>query len=274
MVFGVRGLQSLEITVYGPARALHSGHYGNWAPNPAMMLAQLLATMKDRDGMVRIDHFYDDMVPLGETEKKALASLPDTDAAQMRDVEITRTEGGGRKLAELITLPALNVRGLSSGRVGAEANNAIPTSATASIDLRLVKAISHEKMVARVVAHIQKEGYFVTDGPPTAAMRREHERIATVIVDPSGYDAVRMPMDLPLAQQVLKTLASVRQPLVALPTMGGSIPLTGIQEILGAPFISIPIVNFDNSQHAKDENLRLGNLWAGIATHAALFMMD
>jgi acetylornithine deacetylase/succinyl-diaminopimelate desuccinylase-like protein len=274
VVFGVRGIQAFEITVYGPARALHDGHYGNWAPNPAMMLSQLLASMKDGDGHVLIDHFYDGIVPLGPTEKQALAALPETDAAQMRDLQITRTEGGDHKLAELITQPALNVRGLSSGRVGAEANNAIPVSATASLDIRLVTGTPHALEVERVIDHIRRQGYFVTDGIPTPAMRQEHQRIATVAVDPDGYDAVRMPMDLPLAQQVLKTLSEVRQPIAALPTMGGSVMLTGVQDILGAPVISIPIVNFDNSQHAKDENLRLGNLWTGIATHAALFMMD
>ncbi|HEY6484367.1 MAG TPA: M20/M25/M40 family metallo-hydrolase, partial [Steroidobacteraceae bacterium] len=274
VVFGARGVQSLEITVYGAVRALHSGHYGNWAPNPAMMLAHLLSSMRDADGTVRIAHFYDDVSPLGAAEKQALAAVPDTDAQQMHDLQIARTEGGGRKLAELITLPALNVRGLTSGRVGADANNAIPISATASLDVRLVKSMPHEKIAALIVEHIHQQGYFITDHPPTAAMRRRYPWIALVSIDPNGYDAVRMPMDQPLAQQLLSTLASVRQPLVALPTMGGSVPLDGIERILGAPVILVPIVNFDDNQHARDENLRLGNLWQGIATHAALFMMN
>ena len=74
LIFGARGDASMQITVYGPVRSLHSGHYGNWAPNPAMRLVQLLAGMKDADGRVLIPHFYDGVEPLGAEEKKALAA--------------------------------------------------------------------------------------------------------------------------------------------------------------------------------------------------------
>src|SRR6185369_15419412 len=72
VVFGARGDTHVEVTVYGPKRELHSGHYGNWAPNPAMMLAQLLASMKDDDGRIVIPGFYDGVEPLGPTERAAL----------------------------------------------------------------------------------------------------------------------------------------------------------------------------------------------------------
>src|SRR5712692_9020772 len=78
--FGNRGEIDMDITVYGPVRALHSGHYGNWAPNPAMELARLLASMKDAAGHVLIDGYYEDVTPLGDAEKKALAELPENDA--------------------------------------------------------------------------------------------------------------------------------------------------------------------------------------------------
>ncbi len=76
MVFGIRGIVDAQITVYGPSHSLHSGHYGNWAPNPAMRLAQLLATMKDDDGRVRIAGFYDGVEPLGPAAQKALEEMP------------------------------------------------------------------------------------------------------------------------------------------------------------------------------------------------------
>src|SRR5258708_4127337 len=79
LIFGARGDAHLQITVYGPNRSLHSGHYGNWAPNPAMMLVQLLAGMKDADGHVLIPHFYDGIAPLGPIEKQALANAPVND---------------------------------------------------------------------------------------------------------------------------------------------------------------------------------------------------
>src|SRR5262249_33525307 len=66
IVFGARGIQTVDLTVYGPKRELHSGHYGNWAPNPAFMLSRLLASMKDDDGRVVIEHYYDGMLPLSE----------------------------------------------------------------------------------------------------------------------------------------------------------------------------------------------------------------
>jgi acetylornithine deacetylase/succinyl-diaminopimelate desuccinylase-like protein len=76
IVFGVRGDVNQVLTVYGGKRPLHSGNYGNWAPNSAMRLAQLLATMKDSNGMVTIKGFYDDVIPLTEAEKKAISKIP------------------------------------------------------------------------------------------------------------------------------------------------------------------------------------------------------
>src|SRR5574337_1025128 len=119
--FGNRGILDVELAVYGPVRPLHSGHYGNWAPNPAMRLAQLLATMKDADGRVRIEGFYDDVAPLGEAERRAIAAVPDNDARLAREMGFAQPDGGGKQLVELIHLPSLNVRGLRSADVGKEA---------------------------------------------------------------------------------------------------------------------------------------------------------
>jgi acetylornithine deacetylase/succinyl-diaminopimelate desuccinylase-like protein len=96
--FGNRGDIGLDITVYGPVRALHSGHYGNWAPNPAMELSRLLASMKDADGRVLIDGYYDDVTPLSELETKALGEMPVNDADLERELGIARPEGSGKKL--------------------------------------------------------------------------------------------------------------------------------------------------------------------------------
>ena len=142
IVFGARGITEIDLTVYGPAHELHSGHYGNWAPNPAMMLARLLASMKDDDGRVTIERFYDGIEPLTATERQAIAEAPDVDAGLMRELWLGRTEGGGKKLVELLNYPSLNVRGMSSARTGAGASNVIPATATATIDIRLVKGIS------------------------------------------------------------------------------------------------------------------------------------
>src|ERR1039458_9184570 len=159
IVFGARGITGLDITLYGPSHELHSGHYGNWAPNPAMALARLLASMKDDDGRVLIDHFYDGIEPLTDTEKRAVAEAPEVDAGLMRELALGRTEGAGKKLVELINLPSLNVRGMASARVGDKASNVVPSTATASIDIRLVKGIDPPTAVRRVLDHIGKQGY-------------------------------------------------------------------------------------------------------------------
>ena len=272
IVFGARGITGLDITLYGASRELHSGHYGNWAPNPAMALARLLASMKDDDGRVLIDHFYDGIEPLTETEKRAIAEAPEVDAGLMRELSLGRTEGGGRKLVDLINLPSLNVRGMASARVGDKASNVVPATATASIDIRLVKGIDPATAVRRVLDHIRKQGYEIVGTEPDAATRIEHPRLARVTVEP-GYKASRTSMDLPISQLVLRTAESARGPVVRLPTMGGSVPLYMIEDILHAPTITVPIANHDNNQHSFNENIRIQNLWDGIDLMAALLAM-
>ena len=137
--FGARGDVGLDVTVYGPVRALHSGHYGNWAPNPAMELSRLLASMMDANGRVTIPGYYDDVVPLSALEKEWLGKMPDNDAELASSLGIAKPDGGGKKLVELLQQPSLNIRGLNSAYVGTRAQNVVPDKAEASIDARLVK---------------------------------------------------------------------------------------------------------------------------------------
>jgi acetylornithine deacetylase/succinyl-diaminopimelate desuccinylase-like protein len=273
IVFGARGVTSIDITLYGPNHELHSGHYGNWAPNPAMALARLLASMKDDDGRVLIDHFYDGIEPLTETEKRAIAEAPEIDRDLMRELALGRTEGGGKKLVELINMPSLNVRGMASSRVGDKASNVVPSTATASIDIRLVKGIDPATAVRRVLDHIRKQGYEIVETEPDTATRMQYARLAQVRNAERGYSASRTSMDLPISQLVLRTAESARGPIVKLPTMGGSVPLYMIEEILHAPTITVPIANHDNNQHSFNENIRIQNLWDGIDLMAALLAM-
>jgi acetylornithine deacetylase/succinyl-diaminopimelate desuccinylase-like protein len=273
VVFGARGIATVDITLYGPNHELHSGHYGNWAPNPAMALARLLASMKDDDGHVLIDRFYDGIAPLSETEKRAIAEAPDVDGDLMRELALGRTEGSGGKLVELLNYPSLNIRGMASARTGDKASNVIPASATASIDMRLVKGIDPDTATRRVLDHIRKQGYEIVESEPDAATRMRYAKLARVVVEPGGYSASRTSMDLPISQLVLRTAAAARGPIVKLPTMGGSVPLYMIEEILHAPTITVPIANHDNNQHSFNENIRIQNLWDGIDLMAALLAM-
>ena len=138
---GVRGDVNMEVTVHGPARPLHSGHYGNWAPNPAQMLADLLASMKDGNGRVTIAGFYDDVVPLTAAERAAIAAVPSPDAGLRAELGLGWTEGGGAALTELINQPSLNINGMRSADVGDRSRNVIPTTATAALIFALSSAI-------------------------------------------------------------------------------------------------------------------------------------
>lgn len=267
--FGNRGHIGLDVTVYGPVRALHSGHYGNWAPNPAMELSRLLASMRDESGRVLIDGFYDDVAPLSAIEKKALTEMPDNDSELRHELGIAKPEGGGKKLVELINEPSLNIRGLRSAYVGERAQNVVPEKAEASIDARLVKSEDPQKKFEQIAAFIRKQGFYVIDHEPTMEERRAHTRIAK-IVDEGGYRASRTAMDLPVSKALVQVVqdATGGNTVVA-PTLGGSVPMY-IFEDLGLPWIGVPIVNYDNHQHSSDENLRLGQFWRGIEEYGAI----
>jgi acetylornithine deacetylase/succinyl-diaminopimelate desuccinylase-like protein len=268
--FGNRGVVDVQITVYGPARALHSGHYGNWAPNPAFHLARLLGSMKDAEGRVLVEGFYDDVKPLSARELQALAELPVNDEELQRELLIARPEGGGKKLVELINQPSLNIRGMRSAYVGAESQNIVPDRAEASLDLRLVRDIQPARQVERLMAHIRKQGFYVTGEEPTAEERRAHALVARVVSRTSGYPAARTSMDLPVSQAVVRAIGEATgEGVVQMPTLGGSAPMY-LFENLGLPVMGVPIVNHDNNQHAANENLRMGNFWRGIEIYAAL----
>jgi acetylornithine deacetylase/succinyl-diaminopimelate desuccinylase-like protein len=274
VVFGARGDTNVDITVYAAKRPLHSGHYGNWSPNPAMMLARLLTSMKDEQGRVTIAGWYDDVEPLGERELRAIIDAPQYDAELKTQLGINRTEGGGKSLMELINIPSLNINGFGSGDVGVLARNVIPTTATAVLDLRLVKGNDHRRQVQRLIDHVRKQGYYVTDRDPNDAERLEHPFLAKVIARPGGYNAERTKMDLPISLAVIQAVQSTTpDKIVLLPTSGGSLPLSIVTENLKTVTISVPIANYDNNQHAENENIRLQNLWDGIETYAALMTM-
>jgi acetylornithine deacetylase/succinyl-diaminopimelate desuccinylase-like protein len=296
LLFGNRGIVSAQITVYGPLHSLHSGHYGNWAPNPAMRLAQLLASMKDENGRVLVAHFYEGVAPLGPTALKALQELPANEADLERDLAIPHPDGSGKKLVELLTEPSLNIDGLRSGDVGAATRTIIPDSATAAVDMRLVKNIAPKTQFERLVAHIRAQGYFVTSDEPTAGERRAHDKIARVTSN-EGYPASLTSMDLPVSKAIARVvgLASCEdwgwketgrrggalaidativdtcngKGIVLMPLVGGSSPMY-IFENLGLPVINVPIVNYDDNQHSPNENLKIGLFWRGIEIYGAI----
>jgi acetylornithine deacetylase/succinyl-diaminopimelate desuccinylase-like protein len=274
VVFGVRGDVNVDVTVFGAKRPLHSGHYGNWAPNPAMLLARLLASMKDETGRVLIAGWYDGVEPLGAAEQKAIAEAPAYDDELRSQLGFAHAEGAGKSLLELINQPSLNINGMSSGDVGALARNVIPTTASAVLDLRLVKGTDNVRQVQKLIDHVVKQGFYVIDREPTDDERKQHPLIAKVIMRPGGYNAARTRMDLPISVAVINAVqATATQPIVRLPTSGGSLPLSIITDRLRTITMTVPIANYDNNQHAENENIRLQNFWDGIETMAAVMAM-
>ncbi len=272
VVFGVRGAIGLEMTLYGPLRALHSGHYGNWAPNPAARLAELIASMRDGEGQILVDGFYDRVRPLGDAGQAALAAVPDADAALRRDLAIGRAEANNARLVERIMLPAINVRGIRAGGVQDEAANAIPTEAHASLDIRLVPDLGPDEVKTLLEAHVRRQGYTIVRDTPEADMRRRHPKLVRINWS-SGYPGLRTPLDLPVSRAVVAAVEAARgEAVVRIPNLGGSLPIYLFDEILATPLIIVPMVNHDNNQHAANENLRIGNLWTGIDMYAFVMM--
>ena len=268
--FGARGITDVELTAYGAGRRLHSGHYGNWSPNPAADLAGLLASMRDDEGRILIPGFADDVRPPTGAERRAVAEAPDVDRELRRELGLGRTLGAGARVEASVLQPALNVRGLSAADVGARATNSIPTEATASLDFRLVPDQTPEKVREKVEAYLRGRGYHLVRSAPDRETLAAHARVLRVEWG-AGYPPSRTNMELPVARAVARIVSEASAaPAVQLPTLGGSIPIHVFQQILGAPVVGVPIANHDNNQHAANENLRVKNLWDGIEIYAAL----
>lgn len=274
LVFGVRGYFGFELTTYGAVRELHSGHYGNWAPNPAQRLAELIASMKDRDGNVTIAGFHDGTAPISPEERRAIAAVPDYDAQLRQELGLAETEAGNAALLERLMISSLNIKGFQSAAVGDLARNVVPARAVATFDIRLAKGKSPADYPPVLEAHLAAQGYHVVHQDPDAATRLKYPRIVKIVYEP-GYPAVRTAVDSPFATRVIEhsRRASSADELVLLPTLGGSLPLFQFEKVLGQPIVIVPIVNHDNSQHAPDENLRMADLFYGIELYAALFTM-
>jgi acetylornithine deacetylase/succinyl-diaminopimelate desuccinylase-like protein len=271
VVLGVRGSMGLELTVYGPSRALHSGHYGNWAPNPGILIAELITSLRDADGRILVQGFQDDVTPPTPAELAAARALPKVEAALRQELLLGGTEANDALLAERLLLPGLNVRGIRVGNVESAATNAIATDAKASIDFRLVPKQTPERIRELVEAHLVANGWYITHAAATDQERLAHRKVVRLTWG-GGDAATRVSADSPLATALLGAMDEMLgKPILRVPTMGGTLPTAVIEHALGVPLMVFPIANHDDNQHAKDENIRLQNLWDGIDAFAAMF---
>lgn len=269
MVYGCRGITTLTLTTYGPIRPQHSGHYGNYAPNPNLQLAQILASMKDADGRVTIPGYYDG-ITLSEAEMAVLRAVPDDPARIDGDLQVGRPDKVGSFYQEALQYPSLNIRGMASGWVGPEARTIVPATATAELDLRLVPESDGTRLKQLIKKHIESQGYQVTDRVPDAQMRTSGTRWVTV-AESGVTDAFRTPLDDPFGQHLAALLGSTfGDPVVQIRTSGGTVPIAPFVNALKIPAFIVPLVNPDNNQHSPNENLRIGQITYGLRAFQAI----
>jgi acetylornithine deacetylase/succinyl-diaminopimelate desuccinylase-like protein len=268
LIFGNRGAAKAVLTVYGAKVALHSGHYGNYAPNPAQRLATLLSSMKDERGRVTVPGYYD-RVKLGEAERKIMAAVPDDDGAMRKRLGIAKPDDVGSNYQEAMQYPSLNVRGMASAAVGDKVANIVPDTAVAELDLRTTPDSDARYLGQLIEAHIRKQGYHLVPGAPSDEDRARHEKLASFSYQGEGGNAAGTPIDSAVGQWAYQAMAGAfgTEPApVRIRMMGGTVPTAEIVKALEVPFAIVPLVNADNNQHASNENMRMGNYLDGIRT--------
>ncbi len=268
ITYGARGITAITIKIFGPTFPLHSGHYGNYAPNPALRLSQLLSSMKDEDGRVTIPGFYEG-ISFDEKTKSILANVPDNENEFRVKLGIGNTDMVGTNYQESIQYPSLNIRGMGSGWIGNEARTIVPATATAEIDIRLVVESPPKRQVDLVKNHIENQGYLILDRKPTSKERFDNPKICQ-FTNNRAYAAFRTEMDSPLGIWAYETIKSeFGGDPIRVRTLGGSVPISPFIQSLDVPAVIIPLVNSDNNQHSPNENLRIGNYFDGVKTFYA-----
>jgi acetylornithine deacetylase/succinyl-diaminopimelate desuccinylase-like protein len=269
ITFGARGIATLSLTTYGAYSPQHSGHYGNYLPNPALRMAQLLASMKSESGKVLIPGFYDG-VKLDAKAKQKLKEIPDDLLLLNQKLGIKTADKVGESYQEALIYPSLNIRGMKSGEVGALVATIIPDKAVAEIDIRTVAATDPSKLLKNVKDFILSKGYFITENDPTPQERAKYDKIVKLSSRPA-YGAFNTDPNGVIGHQLEQALSkTTTKKIIKLPTMGGSVPISPFVTKLGVTAVIIPTVNNDNNQHSSNENLRLGNYFDGIKTMMGL----
>ena len=269
LTFGARGIATIQLKVHGPKYPQHSGHYGNYVPNPAIRLSQIIASMKNQDGIVTINGFYDG-IEISDKARKIMAQVPDDENEIRRSIGISEIDKVADNYQESIQYPSLNVRGLKSGWVEKEVRTIIPSFALAEIDVRLVKETDPNRLIGLIKEHIQKQGYHIIKKDPSDVERMKYGRLIT-FKSKISYTAFRTPIDSPIGDWLSSAIRNgfEMEPIIKR-TSGGSVPISPFVNTLGVPAVTVPTVNPDNNQHSPNENIRVGNLIESVRTHLAI----
>jgi acetylornithine deacetylase/succinyl-diaminopimelate desuccinylase-like protein len=271
LVFGVRGVMGVNLTTYGPTRPLHSGHYGNWAPNAAHHMANILASLHDDSGRIAIKNYYDEVRKMTSEERSAINAMPNIDQQLKDELGIHPEHLKETRIEESVMEPGVIVTGIQVGSTGDKARNVVLPKATATINLRLVANQKPSNVRELLENHFASLGYFLTSQEATPALLKQHQKVLSLDWGDSGYPAFRTSLESPMAKklnQILENLDGAK-PLMT-PTMGGSLPIYLFEQVLDAPIIILPVANHDNNQHGPDENIRVKNLWDAIDVYAAV----
>ena len=255
--FGVRGVASFELRAHDANQDLHSGNWGGVAPNPLWTLVHLLATMKNEQGEITIDGFYENVQPPTTLERKALDELPvDVDAVQ-RELGLVHLDAPfDRPFYERLALwPTLTINGLHGGYSGPGSKTVIPHEAMVKCDVRLVEAQSVEEIFAKIKAHVKRfapEVDFIPQG---------------------GSNPSKTPLDSLYTQPIQQGIISAQgeEPLL-IPAMGGSLPIDVFTKTLGLPTFVVPYANADEANHAPNENMEIDRIIMGIKTGASILL--
>ena len=269
LTFGARGISDITLITYGPIVPQHSGHFGNYAPNPVFRMSEILSSMKDTNGRVTIPGFYDG-IELDEKTLKILDDVPDDEEKMMNDMQFKKPDNVGKNYQESIQYPSINVRGIESGWVREEVRTIVPSECIAEIDVRLVLESDPIRLHNLIKSHIEELGYYVIDRKPTKDERLKHNKIVT-FVSSFDYDAFRTDIESEIGKWLVKSLKKTFgiEP-VKKRTSGGSVPISPFVNTLGIPAVTVPTVNQDNNQHSPNENIKIENYITGIETYLGI----
>lgn len=273
LVYGCRGITTLRLTTYGPEKPQHSGHFGNYATNPAFTLSRILSSLKDDHGKVLVPGYYEG-INLDPETRALLSAVPEQEDLLLDRLQIAAPEQVGANYQESIQYPSLNIRGLQSGWTGSEARTIIPEKAVAELDLRLVPETPGQRQKDLIRDFLMQKGYYITDSDPDKETRMSHDNIVK-FEEGSVTEAFRTTMDSKEALWLQNTMkAAFGQDLVNIRIMGGTVPIAPFINILDIPAIIVPMVNPDNNQHSPNENLSLERINYGLYLFEALFSSD
>ena len=271
--FGNRGISSITLKTYGPVVPQHSGHFGNYAPNPVFRMSNILSSMKDENGIVKIKGYYDG-ITISDQVKKYLDNVPDDEESMLNKMQFKKPESVGNSYQEAIQFPSLNVRGIRAGWVEDEVRTIVPSECIAEIDVRLVIESDGYRLHELIKKHIEGLGYVVLDHEPSKEERMKYDKIVK-FNSTISYPAFRTDIDSNLGNWLSETLTRTFgvEPVLRR-TSGGSVPISPFVNVLNIPAVGVPTVNKDNNQHSPNENIKLINYIKGIESFVGILSSE